>query len=211
MINELTTAALNAIKVCLNKGGIISFPTDTVYALACDATNNKAIEKLFNLKRRNILKTAPILVKDLISADKLVQFNPKTFKIAQKFWPGQLTMVLPIKTIVNISNLCIRDDTIGLRVPANESALKILHHCDLPLIATSVNYSGNISLNDPHQIHQLFGNDIDILVNNNIQMQNNNSSTVIKVINNILEIVRIGEISEKEILEVFNDDNILNC
>ena len=78
-------------------GGVIAFPTDTVYGLGCDPFNNDSISKIFELKNRDGGKKFPILGISKNELEKIVEFNSDAEKVAEKFWPGQITLLLPIK------------------------------------------------------------------------------------------------------------------
>src|SRR3954469_17572372 len=106
------------ITQALKLGQVICFPTDTLFALSCDASNYDAIHKLFALKQRDKNKTMPILVADLATAMEIVHFDPVSLKLAQSFWPGPLTLVLEAKNTARIAPLLIAEDfTIAIRVP----------------------------------------------------------------------------------------------
>ena len=96
-------------------GGIIVFPTDTVYGIGCDPFNEKAIEKIFHIKQRRN-KPLPVLCQSIDYARKLVEFNEILNKFALKFWPGPLTIVAPIKNHALPKLLTINSDLLGIRV-----------------------------------------------------------------------------------------------
>lgn len=191
---------LDLIKVAILAGEVVAFPTDTLFALAVDATNTKAIEKLFALKKRPLERTAPVLVASLEEGLKHAEFNEAALKLAHAFWPGALTMVLPVRENSPLSPIAIRGDTVGLRMPECDIALQILNSCSVPLLGTSANLSGGPDLNDASEIHNTFGNGLAYVVEPELK-PSGVASTIVKVDNKI-SILRLGVISEEEIAKL---------
>jgi L-threonylcarbamoyladenylate synthase len=132
--------AVDAIK----RGRVLVCPTDTVYGLVCDATNKKAVEKLFKIKKRNLKKPVPIFVQDIKAAKKLVYIDEKQEKFLKKVWPGKVTAVLN-KLKVKSEKLKVYGvdkKTIGLRIPKYKFILELLKRTNKPLTGTSANISG---------------------------------------------------------------------
>jgi L-threonylcarbamoyladenylate synthase len=121
--------AVEAIK----EGKIIVCPTDTVYGLICDAADKKAIERLYQIKKRPRNKPIPIFVRDIKMAKKLVKINPNQEKFLKKVWPGPVTAILPAKK---------KKGTLGIRVPNHKFVLNLFKHLGRPLAETSANISG---------------------------------------------------------------------
>ena len=182
----------------IKNGGTIVFPTDTVYGLGCDPYNEKAVKSVYNIKKRDPGKLVPILGYSKLELSKIAVFDERAEKIAEKFWPGQLTMVLPVKDEILKKNLNL-DKKIAVRVPNNNCLLTILKECSL-LVGTSANLSGAKSLNDPEEcINQISG--YDLFLDDGI-LPSKGESTIIEV-GEDLEILRHGIIDEKEIREIF--------
>tara|TARA_B100000029_G_scaffold511313_1_gene605014 strand:+ start:1154 stop:1753 length:600 start_codon:yes stop_codon:yes gene_type:complete len=176
------------------KGQIIGFPTDTVYGIGCDPFNKNSISKIYNLKKRSDKKRFPILGFSKEDLKKIVEFNSNAEKISEKFWPGQLTILLPIRKEFNekIEN----NGKLAVRVPNNECLLSILKQCKL-IVGTSANISGEESIRDSHDcIIKL--PEIDVLVNGG-KIDSSGESTIIDFIDEELKIIREGSISKKEI------------
>ncbi len=124
----------------LEKGGIIGFPTDTVYGIGCDAYDKKAVERIYELKKRPLHKPLILFIKDKTELPKYVTSIPKVaLKLIDKFWPGALTLIFKAK-----SNCPIKgpNSTIGIRIPGCEPILEILHSYKNPLATTSANLNG---------------------------------------------------------------------
>lgn len=124
----------------IKKGGVIIAPTDTVYGLICDATNKKAVDKIFKIKKRPKLKPLPIFVKDLKIAKELAEIDKKQESFLKKVWPGPVTAVLEKRKGVKLYG--VAKDTVALRVPRHKVISYLLSVIGRPLAETSANISG---------------------------------------------------------------------
>lgn len=130
----------------LQAGDLVAFPTETVYGLGADATNDKAVAKIFTAKGRPDFNPLIVHLPNLEAAQEIVEFDELALLLAQRFWPGALTLVLPRKKECPISRLASAGlETLAVRVPANPLALNLLNAYDRPLAAPSANPSGQIS------------------------------------------------------------------
>ncbi|MHA1652000.1 MAG: L-threonylcarbamoyladenylate synthase [Candidatus Helarchaeota archaeon] len=123
------------------EGKLVIFPTDTVYGLAADPFNEIAVNKVLEVKRRDKSKGFPILIANLAMAKDLVEFSPIAISLAMKFWPGALTLVLPLKKPISDSVTGYRN-TLGVRIPNHPIARQL---AETPIIGTSANISGQKS------------------------------------------------------------------
>ena len=128
--------AVNFIK----QGKVLVCPTDTVYGLIADATNKKAVERLFKIKGRKLNKPVPIFVKDINAAKKLAFIDENQEKFLKKVWPGKVTVVLKRKNSLKLYG--VDKETIGLRIPKHKFLLSLLKIINKPLTGTSANISG---------------------------------------------------------------------
>lgn len=128
-----------AIKL-IKQGKVIVCPTDTVYGLIADATNKKAVEKIFKIKKRSIKKPIPIFVKDLKIAKKLAKIDKKQERILKSIWPGKVTVVLKRKK-TKMKLYGVDKKTIALRIPNFKPVNFLLEKLNKPLIGTSANIS----------------------------------------------------------------------
>src|SRR5699024_8578842 len=138
--NELTKAAQ-----LIQKGETVAFPTDTVYGLGADATNEEAVLKIFEAKGRPADRPISVLIShvdDLEKYDKGV--SPEVKKLAEKFWPGPLTILLK-NTHAFAPSVTVGKKTVGLRMPDNPIALQLIEACKVPLATPSANSSGRPS------------------------------------------------------------------
>jgi len=124
----------------IKKGKVLICPTDTVYGLIADATNKKAVEKLFKIKKRKPKKPIPIFVKDIKMAKKLAVIDKKQEKFIKKVWPGKVTVVLERKKGQNLYGLDRK--TVAIRIPNYRFLNILLEKLNRPLTGTSANISG---------------------------------------------------------------------
>ena len=185
---------INRIVKSYENGEIVAFPTDTVYGIGCDPFRKDSITKIYELKKRDGEKKFPILGISKEELEKIVEFNSDAEKIAQKFWPGQVTLLLPIRKEIfeEIEN----NGKLAVRVPGNECILSILKQCKL-IIGTSANISGEKSILDSNELKiKLPG--VDVLVDGG-KIINSRESTIIDFIDGKLKIIREGYVSKEEI------------
>jgi len=184
----------NFIIDAYENGKIIAFPTDTVYGVGCDPFNKESISRIYNLKKREGGKRFPILGLSKTELEKIVEFNSDAKKISERFWPGQVTLVLPIRKeiIEKIEN----NGKLAVRVPNNKCILSILKQCKL-IVGTSANISGEKSILDSNEIKTKLS-EIDLLVDGG-KIISSGESTIIDFVNNELKIIREGSISKDEI------------
>ena len=189
------------IKVAIKKikdGGIIVFPTDTVYGIGCDPYNKKTISRLYEIKKRKKTKPFPILGVSKTELEKIAEFNTLEEKIAEKFWPGQVTLILKVKDEKIRQTLCL-DKKIAVRVPNNQCVLSLLKECKL-LVGTSANISDTTPFTDPNECSKnLTG--YDLLIDGGI-IPSQSESTIVEIIGGNIKILREGNVPEKEIREL---------
>ncbi len=181
--------------VTVKKGGIVVFPTDTVYGVGCDPRNPKAVEAIYRIKKRNETKNLPVLGYSKEEISRIVVFDKISSRIADRFWPGPVTLVLKLrdKEIKKSMNL---DDSIAVRVPNHTCTLSLLKECKL-IVGTSANYSGNPPSSDSKEVLKSFSG-FDVFLDGG-RISNSNESTVVEILKGDLKILRRGEITEKEL------------
>jgi L-threonylcarbamoyladenylate synthase len=148
----------------LRRGGLVAFPTDTVYGLAADATNSKAVKKIFEVKKRPLTNPLPILIAKKRDLKKYTgKISAEIKKITDKFWPGPLTIVLKKKKM--ISNAVTADlPCVGVRVPDNAVALALIQTLGRPLAATSANLSNRPSPKTATAVKRDLDNKIELIL-----------------------------------------------
>ena len=194
----------NAIELTLeviNSGGLVVFPTDTVYGLAVDAQNEAAMRRLFAVKGRDAMKTVPVMVN---SEDHLSMvasnWGQTEQKLAQAFWPGALTIVTGRNP--NFPDLINGDTTIGLRQPRHEF-VQFLLDATGPLAVTSANISGEPPAVNAEMVLGSLGDLVDLVIDGGV-CESGLSSTVVKVNGETVEVMRVGDITPEWIDSVLN-------
>jgi L-threonylcarbamoyladenylate synthase len=143
---EAAPGAADVAARCLAAGGLVAFPTETVYGLGADATDGQAVARLYEAKGRPAFNPLIAHVPDVASARKLAAFNADAEALAAAFWPGPLTLVLPRADGCPVSELALAGlDTIAIRVPDHALAGEILRAFGRPVVAPSANVSGHVS------------------------------------------------------------------
>ena len=138
--------AIEAAVALLSAGKLVAMPTETVYGLAADAGNGEAVAGIYAAKGRPRFNPLIAHVSDLAAADRLALFDPVSRRLAEAFWPGPLTLVLPKRAGAPLSDLATAGlDTVAIRVPAHPVAERLLAAFARPLAAPSANRSGHVS------------------------------------------------------------------
>ncbi|MGI0056798.1 MAG: L-threonylcarbamoyladenylate synthase [Nitrosarchaeum sp.] len=182
----------------IKSGGIVVFPTDTVYGIGCNPYDKKAIKRIYKIKSREISKSLPILAFSKDIAAKIVEFDKDSEKIAQKIWPGPLTLILKLtdkKLKVTLNEV----DKIAIRVPKHQCALELLKKCDF-LIGTSANISGTGPFRNSQECYQNI-HDFDLFLDGG-KITSSGESTIIEFEEGKLKIHREGVLTKKEILKI---------
>ena len=126
----------------LGRGGVIVYPTDTLYGLGANAMNYDAVRRIFDIKERDLSKPLPILIKNMIWAKGLAYISPRQEKILEKIWPGKVTAILEKKDVV-LDIVSAKTKTIGVRIAEHPFTDKLLGRFGYPIISTSANISGD--------------------------------------------------------------------
>jgi L-threonylcarbamoyladenylate synthase len=158
-------AAVAAAVRCLADGGLVGFPTETVYGLGADATNPAAIARLYQAKGRPSFNPLIAHVGGLEAARRIGVFDARATALAEAFWPGPLTLVLPRTNDCAVADLATAGlDTIAIRVPAHPLARNILRAFSGPVVAPSANLSGHVSPTTAAHVHSDLAGRIDLIV-----------------------------------------------
>jgi L-threonylcarbamoyladenylate synthase len=149
----------------LRDGGLVAFPTETVYGLGADATNAAAIARLYAAKGRPMFNPLIAHLSDLDAARRIADFDAQAIRLAKAFWPGPLTLVLPKATGCAVADLATAGlDTIAVRVPAHPVARQILRAFGGPVVAPSANLSGHVSPTTATHVQNDLEGRIDLIV-----------------------------------------------
>ena len=182
----------------LKDGGLVVLPTDTVYGLVCDATNPKAVKKLFKIKKRPLTQPLSIAIADFTHIYKYVESMPDTAKIlAKKFLPGPLTIILKkSKTIPDIVTADRND--IGIRIPDCKIVLSLLKILKRPIVIPSANIHNHPSPTNAQRVLKDLDGKVDLILDGG-KTKHGKESTIVSCINDKVKILRYSVITEKEI------------
>ncbi len=181
----------------LQRGGVIAFPTDTVYGLGADAFNSMAVERIYEIKNRPKHRQLPLLIAEVERLTTLADSIPEiAWFLARRFWPGGLTLVLP-KTD-SLPAYLAPGPTIAARIPNHPACLAIIQHLGNPIIGTSANISGQPPALTAEEVGQQLGGKIDFIINGG-KCPGGKESTVVDVTRESPVILRQGIIPAHEI------------
>ena len=180
----------------IQKGGIVVFPTDTVYGIGCNPYNENSVKKIYEIKSRTELKSLPVLAYSLDVVKEIALIDEFTEKIIEKYWPGPLTLILELtdqklKKSLNLGN------KIAVRIPDSKCTLKLLEKCRL-LVGTSANISGNSSYTNPDECIKNIKN-YDMFLNGGT-ITSKGESTIIEIENKEIKIIREGTLKREDIV-----------
>ena len=193
------------------EGKLIAFPTNSVYGLGGDPLNLEVINRIYDIKFRDRSKGLLLLVADTEEAEKVANFNKTSYKIAERFWPGQLTLILNKKKPNIIPpEVTAGKNTIGIRVPENELILTILKKLKTKgyfggIIGTSANYSGEPPSISGGEVAKKFLTPIDLILDGG-KTKTKVPTTILDCTSEELRLLRIGAVKEEEI-ENFIESN----
>ena len=176
-------------------GGIIVFPTDTVYGIGCDPYNENAVKKIYEIKSRNKIKSLPVLAYSIDIVKQIVMMDKLTEKMVEKYWPGPLTLILKLKDQKLKKSLNL-EEKIAIRIPNSECTLKLLKECNL-LVGTSANVSGDSSFTDPQKCIENLKN-YDAFVDGGT-ITSKGESTIIEIENEKIHVIREGALKKEDI------------
>src|SRR5574344_1214481 len=188
----------------LKSGGIVVFPTETVYGIGVNSLDKTAIEKLYTHKNRPVNHPISLLISNIEMIENVAEdITPEEYALMKAFMPGPLTIILKKKD--NISNLLTANtNTIGVRMPANKIALNLINYAGMPIATPSANISGKQSGRNIETIMKDFGNNVDVYIDGG-ESKLGLASTVVQIVNGIPNILRQGSITEKDIMEILQN------
>ena len=196
--NKIKKEELDECVEIIKKGGLVIFPTETVYGIGTNAYCEDSVKKIYEVKQRPDEKPLSILVSDISEISKYGYVdNEKEKKIIEKFMPGPLTIILKKRKGV-FDYISSGKDTIGIRIPDNEIIKKILDKAQIPIVAPSANISGKPSGIVMDEILKDFYGKVDVCVDGG-KAQLGESSTIVQIIDNKPVILREGKIKLEEI------------
>lgn len=174
----------------LRDGGIIIYPTDTVYGLGCNLSNKKGIERIYEIKRRNKKQPLSFVCSDLKHISQYAKVTDYAYKTMKRLLPGPYTFILEASRLVPKIILPKRQTT-GIRVPDNNICLALVTELQQPIISTSVKTAEGEDLGNPYAIEEYFGKLVDLIIDGGII--NPEPSSVISLVDDEIDILRIGK------------------
>lgn len=184
--------AIKKVVDVLRNGGLVIYPTDTVYGLGCDITNTKALEKLARIKGIKLDKANfSFVCSDLSNlSDYVTQIDTRTFKILKRALPGPYTFILPGSS--NLPRVFKKKKTVGIRIPDNEIAIELVRQLGNPVVSTSIHDDDEVLeyTTDPELIFEKWQNLVDVVIDGGYG--ENVASTVIDLSGPEPEVLREG-------------------
>ncbi len=194
LVLKTAAGSLKKAVALLQGDRVIVYPTDTAYGLGCDALNKKAVKRIYKIKNRPAAKALPTIVGSLNLAKKFFKFTPQELRLAKKYWPAPLSLVLEIKG----SGFGIRDSglRIAVRVPDSKIARFLSSKLDRPIVSTSANISGKGECYSIKDVLKQFENkkhQPDLILDGG-KLKKRKPSTIIQVKDGEIEILRKGPV-----------------
>ncbi|MBA9082571.1 MULTISPECIES: L-threonylcarbamoyladenylate synthase [Bartonella] len=200
-ILPLNSASIKEAVEVLKQGQLVALPTETVYGLAGDATNGKAVASIFTIKKRPQFNPLIVHVSSIVMAEHYVEIDLLSRRFMEAFWPGPLTLVLPLKVNHNIHPLTTSGlDTLAVRFPVGGFA-EVVQHFGRPLAAPSANQSGGLSPTSAASVFASLGASVPLIIDGGVS-KIGLESTIIKVCNKNIYLLRPGGVTAEEIEEV---------
>jgi L-threonylcarbamoyladenylate synthase len=199
------SSAVSEAAHCLMDGGLVAFPTETVYGLGADATNGTAVARLYAAKGRPTFNPLIAHVSDVATARRFAAFDAAAERLAAAFWPGPLTLVLRKRAACPVAELATAGlDSIAVRVPGHQVARDIIQRFGRPLVAPSANRSGHVSPTTAAHVQADLGGRIDLIIDGG-PAPVGVESTIVALLDRPL-LLRPGGLPRDEIVRVLQSD-----
>jgi len=198
-ILKATAENILAASKIVRRGGLVVYPTDTVYGLGCDPLNVEAVKRLFKAKGER-KKPLPILVSDIEHVEKIAYLSERARRIAARFWPGPLTLVVPKKPALPDVVTC-NLESVGVRVPRHDIALQLIHLSKGLLVGTSANKTGQKPPQTAYEAAEQLGKEVNVILDGGPTALGT-PSTVVDLTSEKPKILREGPIRLEDILQV---------
>ncbi len=185
----------------IQQGGLVIFPTETVYGIGTNGFNADAVKKLYEVKKRPLDKPISLLVSSMEMVQQIAKdITDVEYKLMEKYFPGPLTLILKKKDIVpNI--VTANQDTVGVRMPSHEIAQKLITYANVPIAAPSANLSGQPSGTNIKMILKHFEGKVDYIIDGG-NSQLGIASTIVQVIDGVPHVLRQGTIRDGSFLSL---------
>ncbi|MDZ7725851.1 MAG: L-threonylcarbamoyladenylate synthase [candidate division KSB1 bacterium] len=186
-----------AAQVLIN-GGVIGYPTETVYGLGCNAYNSHAVERIYKLKQRDRRKALILIAGDIMQISDMVETIPESAeRLINNFWPGPLTLIFESSSRIREFAFG-RSKTVAIRIPDSLICQELIKETGFPLVSTSANRSGEPAATTAQQVKKVFQSEIDLIIDGGKTFETT-PSTLVDITKTPARIVREGAISSLEI------------
>jgi len=200
-MKELSKKELNLASEILKSGGLIAFPTETVFGLGVIYNNKDSYDRLIKVKRRPPEKPFTLMLSNTKDIEKYAYINGKAKKLINKFMPGQFTIILKAKE--NLPSYVIsKEGNVGIRIPSMKLIQDLIDLVGFPLLVPSANKSGEPTLTKYEDVKNIFNNEIDAIING--ECESNTPSTIVMVDDDV-KIIRLGIIKEEDIKKALEE------
>lgn len=190
-------------KEALLNGGVVAFPTETVMGLGVIYNNPDAYEKLNKIKGRPENKPYTLMVKSVDDIKYFANISDATQRVIDVFMPGPLTILVPLKKNSVPTYVTHGTEVIGIRVPTNEEAIKLLEEVEIPLLVPSANKSGEAPCLNSQETLNVFGDEIDFIITGKALKEQ--PSTIVDLTEKEVKVVREGPIKKEEIERIYKN------
>ena len=212
MVYHIDCKNLDELEKCaeiIDNGGVVVYPTDTVFGIGCDPTIDASVLRLYAIKNRPLEKSLPVLTNDWKIVSRISHITPQANLLQNLFWPGKLTLVLKLKANHGLSRYAFNNDknTIGLRIPSSPCILNLIGMTRSKLlVGTSANLSKEVPSTRLEDIDETILNKCDAIVVNEILSGNNSGSTIVDASGSgFPNIIREGAIPKEKILAALSN------
>jgi len=182
----------------IKEGGVVVFPTDTIYGIGCDPYNDFSVARIFKIKGRDEKKPLPVLAHTIQEAEKIVSLGEAGRILAKKFWPGALTIVAPIIDQRISARVTAGGMSLAVRIPANKCVHMLLKQCKY-VVGSSANFSSKKSLKSAQEVVNSNFDGFDALLDGGV-VDGGVESTIVDISGNVPKILREGAIKSGEVL-----------
>jgi L-threonylcarbamoyladenylate synthase len=202
VISATDPQSINKAAFVLNKGGVIVYPTETLYGIGALASMNRAVERIFEIKGRTHGKPIPLLIKNLEMLSQIAENSPLASTLSERYWPGALTIILKQKAILPELITC-GTGKIALRISAHPFLNSLFDLVDEPLTSTSANISGDNNISGSEELFETFNGKVDLIVDSG-KIPESRGSTIVDLTLDPPQVLREGDINSA-ILKEFID------
>jgi L-threonylcarbamoyladenylate synthase len=205
MLDKLPSAIQKQVEEgisILKGGGVVAFPTDTVYGLGACASNEQAVERVYELKKRPRNMALPLLLANVSQIGEVAEnMSQVAWLLARHFLPGALTLVLP-KSDSLPDIITAGGGTIAVRIPAHPVPVALAEGLGAPIVGTSANLSGKPSVLTASDVYSQFGDNIDLVIDGG-RCPGGRESTIVDAVGETLVILREGAIAREELEQIY--------